>query len=58
MYVYNNIINNLCTVAIAMVAKTKYRIVGNFQREKFLEISEKKTVNSENIFPNILCSYI
>ena len=34
-----------------------YRIAGNFRREKFSEISEK-TMISENIFPNILCSYI
>ena len=34
-----------------------YRIAGNFRKEKFSEISEK-TMISENIFPNILCSYI
>ena len=31
-----------------------YRIAENSQREKFSEISEKKTKISENIFPNII----
>jgi len=29
----------------------------NFQSDKFIEISEKTTMISENIFPNILSFY-